>query len=76
MGERRAWDRSGEPPVIAAREVARTLRWYVRELTGESRWDEYVAECMAIGEEPMPRRAFERLRDDEREHSPGDGRCC
>jgi uncharacterized short protein YbdD (DUF466 family) len=59
--------------VLAA---ARKLRWYVRELTGEARWDDYLAECAAFDEEPMSRRAFERLRDDEREHLPGEGRCC
>jgi uncharacterized short protein YbdD (DUF466 family) len=57
-------------------EVARKLRWYVREFTGEARWDDYVAECADFGEQPMSRREFERLRDDEREHLPGDGRCC
>lgn len=55
--------------------VARTLRWYVRQLTGESKWDEYVARCAAYGEPPMSRREFERRRDHEREHSPG-ARCC
>jgi uncharacterized short protein YbdD (DUF466 family) len=57
------------------REVARTLRWYVRQLTGEGKWDEYVAECEAFGEPPMSRREFERRRDHEREHAPG-ARCC
>lgn len=56
-------------------EVARTLRWYVRQLTGEGKWDEYVAECEAFGEPPMSRREFERRRDHEREHAPG-ARCC
>ena len=61
--------------MTAILEVARKLRWYVRELTGEAKWDDYVAECAAFGEQPMPRREFERLRDHEREHQPG-GRCC
>ena len=56
-------------------EVARKLRRHVRELTGEAKWDDYVAECDAFGEPPMSRREFERLRDEEREHLPG-GRCC
>jgi uncharacterized short protein YbdD (DUF466 family) len=56
-------------------EVARRLRWYVRELTGEARWDRYVEECRAFGDPPMSRREFERLRDDEREHH-AEGRCC
>jgi uncharacterized short protein YbdD (DUF466 family) len=55
--------------------AARGLRWYVRQLTGEAKWDEYVAECAAFGEPPMSRREFERRRDHEREHAPG-ARCC
>jgi uncharacterized short protein YbdD (DUF466 family) len=55
--------------------VAGTLRWFVRQLTGEAKWDEYVAECAALGERPMSRREFERRRDHEREHTPG-ARCC
>ena len=31
-------------------ELARSVRWYVRELTGEAKWDDYVAECAAFGE--------------------------
>jgi uncharacterized short protein YbdD (DUF466 family) len=57
------------------RHAARTLRWFVRQLTGESKWDDYVAECGAFGEAPMSRREFERRRDHEREHAPG-ARCC
>ena len=59
----------------AVRDAARALRWYVRQLTGEAKWDEYVAECAAFGDPPMSRREFERLRDHEREHAAG-GRCC
>lgn len=55
--------------------LGRTLRWYVRQLTGEAKWDEYVAECAAFGERPMSRREFERRRDHERDHAPG-ARCC
>jgi hypothetical protein len=51
------------------------VRWYVRQLTGEGKWDEYVATCAAAGERPMSRREFERRRDHEREHAPG-ARCC
>lgn len=53
----------------------RGLRWYVREATGEARWDEYVARCSASGEEPMARRAWERHRAEHRERSP-QSRCC
>jgi uncharacterized short protein YbdD (DUF466 family) len=56
-------------------ELARSVRWYVRELTGEAKWDDYIAECEAFGDQPMSRREFERRRDHEREHQAG-GRCC
>ena len=56
-------------------EVGRTLRWYVRQLTGEAKWDEYAEECARRGVDPMSRREFERHRDHEREHAPG-ARCC
>lgn len=51
------------------------VRWYLREFTGETRWDAYVARCAQEGTEPMSRRAFERHRDDHRERST-QGRCC
>lgn len=51
------------------------LRWYVREATGEARWERYVAACAAEGREPMSRRAFERHRAEHRERSTA-GRCC
>ena len=49
--------------------------WYLRTATGESRFDDHVARCAAEGVEPMSRRAFERHRDDLREHHPA-SRCC
>ena len=55
--------------------LARALRWYVRQLTGEAKWDDYVTECAELGEQPMTRREFERERDHQREHAPG-ARCC
>lgn len=51
------------------------VRWYLREFTGEAKWDRYVAECAARGERPMSRRAYERMRDHERECA-AKGRCC
>lgn len=53
----------------------RGLRWYVREATGEARWDEYVERCARDGTEPVSRRAWERHRADAREHDPR-SRCC
>ncbi|HXH77474.1 YbdD/YjiX family protein [Nocardioides sp.] len=61
--------------MTAVLRAARTLRWYVRQLTGEAKWDEYVGECSACGDLPMSRREFERQRDHEREHSSS-ARCC
>lgn len=57
---RRAWD---------------GLRWYLREVSGEGRWDAYLARCRHDGSAPMSRRAFERLRDHERECAAR-GKCC
>lgn len=51
------------------------VRWYLREFTGEARWDRYLEHCAAHGHEPMTRRAFERLRSDALEANPV-SRCC
>jgi uncharacterized short protein YbdD (DUF466 family) len=55
--------------------AGRGLRWYVRQATGEAKWDEYVAACRDSGMEPMTRREFERHRADHREANP-QSRCC
>jgi len=51
------------------------VRWYLRELTGEAKWDDYVAACARAGTTPMNRRDFERARVDHAERHPG-ARCC
>jgi uncharacterized short protein YbdD (DUF466 family) len=51
------------------------VRWYARQLSGESKWDDHLADCRRRGVEPMTRRAFERHRDQHRESST-QGRCC
>ncbi|MGN0065499.1 MAG: YbdD/YjiX family protein [Nocardioides sp.] len=51
----------------AAGEAVRGVRWYLRQVTGEAKWDEYLAACAADGTTPMTRRAFERHRDEHRE---------
>ena len=56
-------------------QAGRAVRWYVREATGEAKWDEYLDRCRAEGAEPMSRREFERHRADHREHNP-QSRCC
>ncbi|WP_299955481.1 CstA-like transporter-associated (seleno)protein [uncultured Modestobacter sp.] len=65
--------------VTAVREAvvraARGVRWYLREFSGESRWDEHLRECAAHGHQPLSRREFERRRSDALERTPL-SRCC
>jgi hypothetical protein len=51
------------------------VRWYLREFTGEARWDHYLDHCAAHGHEPMSRYEFERARADAAEANPV-ARCC
>lgn len=51
------------------------VRWYLRALSGESRWDDYLRQCAEHGHEPMSRRAFERRRAEVVERV-GISRCC
>ena len=51
------------------------VRWYFRALSGESRWDDYVAHCARHGHAPVSRRDFERQRTDTIERVPI-SRCC
>jgi len=51
------------------------MRWYLREFTGEGRWDAYVVACREHGHEPVSRREFERRRADLAERSVT-MRCC
>ena len=55
--------------------AGRGLRWYVRQASGEAKWDEYLDRCHARGDAPMSRREFERHRDEHRENTPR-SRCC
>ncbi len=55
--------------------AARSLRWYVRQMTGEAKWDEYLDRCQREKNEPMTRREFERHRADHQEAST-QSRCC
>lgn len=59
----------------AALRAGRGLRWFVRQSTGEAKWDDYVASCREQGVEPISRREFERHRSDHREANP-ESRCC
>lgn len=58
-----------------AARLAGGLRWYLREISGEARYDRYAAQCRAAGHEPPSRSAYERARADRRERHP-EGRCC
>ena len=52
--------------------AGRGLRWYVRQPTGEAKWDEYSRECRGTAE-PIPRE-FERRRPTMR--GAPQSRCC
>ena len=62
---------------MSLRDVARGVRWYLREVSGESAYDRYVAHMRAQHESQpvMSRRDFERGRQDARE-SQQRARCC
>jgi uncharacterized short protein YbdD (DUF466 family) len=55
--------------------TVRELRSLLRQATGESRWDDYLARCRAEGRPPMSRREFERHRAEHKERNP-QARCC
>ena len=56
-------------------EAVRGVRWYLREVTGEAKWDTYLARCAEEGCTPMSRREYERHRADHKERNV-QGRCC
>ena len=62
---------------MTVREVFTGVRWYLREVSGESAYDRYVEHCRRDHPDApvMTRRAFERRRQDEREARP-QSRCC
>jgi uncharacterized short protein YbdD (DUF466 family) len=53
------------------------VRWYLREVSGESAYDRYVAHMRRDhpAQPVMSRRDFERWRQDAREENPR-ARCC
>lgn len=51
------------------------VRWYLREIGGDARYEEHVAHCHRHGHPVPTRRAFERSRTDARAAVPG-ARCC
>ena len=55
--------------------AGRGVRWYLREWSGEARWDDHLRECAEHGHEPLTRREFERRRADAAERT-AISRCC
>jgi uncharacterized short protein YbdD (DUF466 family) len=53
----------------------RGVLWYLKQATGEAKWDEYVERCAREGTAPMSRRDFERHRAEHKERAP-QSRCC
>ena len=50
-------------------------RWYLRECSGEARWDRYLLHCTEHGHVPVTRREFELARAAAAERT-GVIRCC
>lgn len=55
--------------------AGRGIRWYLKQATGEAKWDEYLDRCRSEDVEPMSRRDFERHRAEHKENNP-QSRCC
>ena len=62
---------------MTLREAMRGVHWYLREVSGESAYDRYVAHMRRDHDEQpvMSRRDFERRRMAERDENPR-ARCC
>jgi len=62
---------------MTVREALAGVRWYLREVSGESAYDHYVEHARRVHpDEPvMSRRDFERHRQDDRDRNPR-ARCC
>ena len=62
---------------MTVRQVMAGVRWYLREVTGESAYDRYVEHMRRDhpGQPVMSRRDYERRRQDERNENPR-ARCC
>jgi uncharacterized short protein YbdD (DUF466 family) len=62
---------------VTVRGAMASVRWYLREISGESAYDRYVAHMRREhpGQPVMTRREFERRRQDAREENPR-ARCC
>ena len=59
----------------AALKAGRGIRWYLKQVSGEAKWDEYLERCRSDGVEPISRREFEWHRTEHNEKNP-QARCC
>ena len=55
--------------------AVRGIRWYLKQVSGEAKWDEYLELARSEDMEPMSRRDFERHRTEHKENNP-QARCC
>jgi uncharacterized short protein YbdD (DUF466 family) len=55
--------------------AVRGIRWYLKQVSGEAKWDEYLELARSEDMEPMSRRDFERHRSEHKENNP-QARCC
>ena len=62
---------------MTLKEALAGVRWYLREVSGETAYDRYVEHVRRDhpGEPVMSRRDFERWRQDDRDKNPR-ARCC
>jgi uncharacterized short protein YbdD (DUF466 family) len=62
---------------VTVKQAFAGVRWYFREISGESAYDRYVEHmrCDHPTQMVMSRRDFERWRQDHREKNPR-ARCC
>lgn len=71
---------SDQPGTVGARLVGllRSVRWYVRELSGESAYDHYLARQLRDhpDQPPLDARTWWRHRLDDQEGGPPPARCC
>ena len=54
----------------AAQRIGHGIRWFLKQSTGEAKWDEYLERCRGEDVEPTSRRDFERHRAEHKESHP------
>jgi len=58
-----------------ALKAVRGIRWYLKQVSGEAKWDEYLERARSEDVESLSRRDFERHRSEHTENNP-QARCC